>query len=79
MTGLRGATKTAVYKMVSLTTPTPIYSGPIIEKVAEYLHYYHQNKDKENVPDLDIPVELCLVLVQAADYFGLVPKALNAP
>jgi hypothetical protein len=65
--------------MVSLTTPTSIYSAPIIEKVAEYLHYYHQNKDKENVPDLDIPVELCLVVVQAADYFGLVSKALNAP
>jgi transcription elongation factor B subunit 1 len=49
-------------------------SGVVLEKVAEYFHYWYRNRDKEDVPDMDIPVELCLVLVQAADYFNLDAK-----
>ena len=46
-------------------------SGIILEKVVEYFYYWYRNKDKEDVPDMDIPVELCLEILMAADYFGL--------
>lgn len=46
-------------------------SGIVLEKVVEYLHYWYRNRDKEDVPDMDIPVEHCLELLMAADYLGL--------
>lgn len=45
--------------------------GPVLEKVAEYFHYWYFNRDKEEVFDMDIPVELCLELLMAADYLQL--------
>ncbi|RYO91386.1 hypothetical protein DL766_002170 [Monosporascus sp. MC13-8B] len=49
-------------------------NGMVLEKVAEYFHYWYKNRDREDVPDLDIPVELCLELLVAADYLGLDSK-----
>lgn len=46
-------------------------SGMVLEKVVEYFHYWYRNRDREDVPDMDIPVELCLELLLAADYLGL--------
>ncbi|KAI0403427.1 BTB/POZ protein [Xylaria palmicola] len=46
-------------------------NGIILEKVAEYFHYWYKYRETENVPDMDIPVELCLELLQAADFLGL--------
>ncbi|KAI1745260.1 BTB/POZ protein [Xylaria scruposa] len=46
-------------------------SGIVLEKVVEYCQYWYKYKDNENVPDMDIPVELCLELLQAADFLGL--------
>ncbi|KAL1959143.1 hypothetical protein VTO42DRAFT_2930 [Malbranchea cinnamomea] len=43
-------------------------NGVILEKVCEYFMYNEQNKGRENVPDMDIPPEMCLELVMAADY-----------
>jgi hypothetical protein len=43
-------------------------SGIILEKVAEYFYYNYKNRDEENVPDMEIPPELCLELLMAADY-----------
>ncbi|KAK3314698.1 BTB/POZ protein [Apodospora peruviana] len=54
----------------------PEVSGVILEKVVEYFHFWYKNRDKEDVPDMDIPVELCLELLVAADYFGLDSKLL---
>ena len=48
----------------------------MLEKVVEYLLYWFKNVDKTNVPDMDIPPELCLQLLQAADYLGLDSKLL---
>ncbi|KAL4921438.1 BTB/POZ protein [Aspergillus aurantiobrunneus] len=43
-------------------------SGVVLEKVCEYLCYNEKNKNQTNVPDMDIPPELCLELLMAADY-----------
>lgn len=43
-------------------------SGLVLEKVCEYLCYNLKNKNQTNVPDMDIPPELCLELLMAADY-----------
>lgn len=44
------------------------HSGIVLEKVAEYFYYNHKNRNKEDVPDMDIPPELCLELLMAADF-----------
>ncbi|KAK9424089.1 hypothetical protein SUNI508_03577 [Seiridium unicorne] len=49
----------------------PEISGQVLEKVVEYFHYWYKNRDREDVPDMDIPVELCLELLMAADYLQL--------
>ncbi|KAJ5568015.1 transcriptional elongation regulator [Penicillium hetheringtonii] len=43
-------------------------TGIVLEKVCEYLLYNEKHKDQANVPDMDIPPELCLELLMAADY-----------
>ncbi|KAL4780986.1 BTB/POZ protein [Aspergillus varians] len=43
-------------------------SGMVLEKVCEYFCYNEKNKNQTNVPDMDIPPELCLELLMAADY-----------
>lgn len=44
------------------------YSGIVLEKVAEYFYYNYKNKNREDVQDMEIPAELCLELLMAADY-----------
>ena len=39
-----------------------------MEKVAEYLYYNYKFRNQEEVPDMDIPPELCLELLMAADF-----------
>ncbi|KAI8634377.1 Skp1 family protein [Xylariaceae sp. FL1651] len=46
-------------------------NGMVLEKVVEYFHYWYKNREREDVPDMEIPVELCLELLMAADYLGL--------
>lgn len=61
--------------LTTLTTPRLAHrSTDVLEKVVEYLLYWYKNVDKTNVPDMDIPPELCLQLLQAADYLGLDSK-----
>jgi len=52
---------------VLLTTTS---SGVVLEKVCEYFYYNERNKDARDVPDMDIPPELCLELLVAADYLN---------
>jgi len=40
----------------------------ILEKVCEYMYYHDKNTEAKDVPDMDIPAELCLELLMAADY-----------
>ena len=40
----------------------------MLEKVCEYLYYNLKHKELKNVPDMEIPPELCLELLMAADY-----------
>ncbi|KAK8087387.1 hypothetical protein PG994_002361 [Apiospora phragmitis] len=57
----------------------PCSSGQVMEKVVEYFHYWYKNCEKEDVPDMDIPAELCLELLVAADFLGLDSKNLSRP
>ncbi|CAG8956345.1 hypothetical protein HYFRA_00003726 [Hymenoscyphus fraxineus] len=43
-------------------------NGIVLEKVAEYFYYNYKNRDREDVPDMEIPPELCLELLMAADF-----------
>lgn len=51
-----------------ITDEVSPHSGIVLERVCEYLCYNEKNKDQTNVPDMDIPPELCLELLMAADY-----------
>lgn len=42
----------------------------MLEKVCEYLYYNEKHKDAKDVADMDIPPELCLELLMAADYLN---------
>ncbi|KAH6679540.1 putative Elongin-C [Halenospora varia] len=44
------------------------FRGIVLEKVAEYFYYNFKYRNKEDVPDMEIPPELCLELLMAADY-----------
>ncbi|KAH8906728.1 POZ domain-containing protein [Coniochaeta sp. PMI_546] len=46
-------------------------SGVVLEYVVQYMHYWYQYKDKEDVPDMDIPVDLCLEVLMAADFLRM--------
>ncbi|KAF2869596.1 BTB/POZ protein [Massariosphaeria phaeospora] len=46
----------------------PTINGVILEKVCEYLYYNQKHVESKEVPDMDIPPELCLELLIAADY-----------
>ncbi|KUL86610.1 hypothetical protein ZTR_03022 [Talaromyces verruculosus] len=43
-------------------------TGVVLEKVCEYFCYNEKMKEQVNVADMDIPPELCLELLMAADY-----------
>ena len=45
-----------------------VYSGVVLEKVCEYLYYNQKHAESKDVSDMDIPPELCLELLIAADY-----------
>lgn len=50
------------------------HSGIVLEKVAEYFYYNYKNRNRDDVPDMDIPPELCLELLMAADFLdGMLP------
>lgn len=53
----------------SLTNLYP-NSGVVLEKVCEYFYYNEKNKNQKDVPDMEIPPELCLELLMAADYLN---------
>ncbi|KAF4453601.1 transcription elongation factor B, polypeptide 1 [Fusarium austroafricanum] len=47
-------------------------SAMVLDKVVEYFQYwYRYRSSSEDVPDMEIPVELCLELLAASDYLGL--------
>lgn len=45
-----------------------VSSGIVLEKVCEYFYYNEKHKDARDVVDMDVPAELCLELLMAADY-----------
>lgn len=53
-------------------------SGLVLEKVAEYFYYNHKNRNREDAPDMEIPPELCLELLMAADFLDSASKIRSA-
>lgn len=43
-------------------------NGVVLQKVVEYFYYNEKNRDSIGVPNMEIPSELCLELLMAADY-----------
>ena len=43
-------------------------SGIVLEKVVEYFYYNEKHRESTGVADMEIPSELCLELLMAADY-----------
>ena len=56
---------------MSLLSLFPINSSVVLDKVVEYFHYWYRHRHREDVPDMDIPAELCLEVLAAADFLGL--------
>lgn len=46
-------------------------NGVVLQKVVEYLYYNERYREVKGVPDMEIPPELCLELVMAADYLDV--------
>ncbi|KAI4128611.1 MAG: hypothetical protein LQ338_002645 [Usnochroma carphineum] len=53
------------------STDALVGSGVVIEKLCEYLYYNLKHKDAKDVPDMEIPPNMCLELLVAADYFDV--------
>jgi transcription elongation factor B subunit 1 len=53
---------------VVVATELTMRSGVVLEKVCEYLYYNQKHFNNKDVSDMDIPPELCLELLIAADY-----------
>ncbi|KAI8936198.1 hypothetical protein NX059_006629 [Plenodomus lindquistii] len=49
----------------------PTINGVVLEKVCEYLYYNQKHAESKDVSDMDIPPELCLELLIAADYLDV--------
>lgn len=45
-------------------------SGVLLEKVCEYLYYNEKHKGAQDVPDMEIPADMCLQLLMVADYLN---------
>ncbi|KAJ6024125.1 hypothetical protein N7540_004922 [Penicillium herquei] len=45
--------------------------GVVLEQVCKYLMYNERAKNMTNVPDMEVPTELCLELLMAADYLDV--------
>ncbi|KAI9836454.1 MAG: hypothetical protein M1819_001486 [Sarea resinae] len=54
-------------------------NGIVLEKVCEYFYYNHKYRDARDVPDMDIPPELCLELLMAADYLNSASAVSSSP
>lgn len=54
-------------------------SSVVLDKVVDYFHYWYRFRYADDVPDMDIPVEICLELLAAADYLGLDQYVLRWP
>lgn len=53
-------------------------SGVLLEKVCEYFYYNEKHKGARDVPDMEIPADMCLQLLMVADYLnGAYPPIYN--
>ncbi|KNG51355.1 transcription elongation factor b polypeptide 1 [Stemphylium lycopersici] len=64
---IAGTIKKALDPMCTIPATNQTY-GVVLEKVCEYLYYNQKHAESKDVSDMDIPPELCLELLIAADY-----------
>lgn len=57
-------------RRVAVELTYTVFSGLVLEKVCEYFYYNEKHKNSKDVPDIDVPAELCLELLMAADYLN---------
>ena len=43
----------------------------MLEKIVEYFQYWYRHRDQKDVPDMEIPTDICLELLDAADFLQL--------
>ena len=43
----------------------------MLEKIVEYFQYWYKHRDKEDVPDMEIPVEICLEMLEAGEFLQM--------
>jgi len=46
-------------------------SGVVLEKIVEYFQYWYKHRGEEDVVDMPIPTEICLELLDAADFLQM--------
>jgi transcription elongation factor B subunit 1 len=59
-----------IHRRVATELICVVCSGLVLEKVCEYFYYNEKHKNSKDVPDIDVPAELCLELLMAADYLN---------
>ena len=52
----------------TLTCKFDAINGVILEKICEYFYYNEKYRLEKDVPDMELPPEICLELLMASDY-----------
>lgn len=68
---LRGMLNTSFRESSTNTIRLHELDATLLEKVIEYLYYNLKYKDVVDVPDFDIPTEMALELLVAADFLDV--------
>lgn len=68
---LRGMLNTSFQESSTNTIKLHELDSQLLEKVIEYLYYNLKYKDVVDVPEFDIPTEMALELLVAADFLDV--------
>ncbi|KAF1989306.1 putative Elongin-C [Aulographum hederae CBS 113979] len=63
--------RTGFYEAIHNRCEFSDITGLVLEKVVEYLYYNEKNKDAKEVPDMEIPPEMTLEVLMAADFLNV--------
>ncbi len=68
---LKGMLNTSFQESSTSTIKLHELDSQLLEKVVEYLYYNLKYKDNVNIPEFDIPTEMALELLVAADFLDV--------